>query len=98
MAEKDRLRPGGSSILKWSEKRASRQVKSRNVFGHLTGLAKTPLRASLYARVSTDDQQTIPLQMRALREYAGATQLGGCDAGPRHRLRRLGAATAREDR
>jgi len=27
-------------------------------------------RAGLYARVSTTDQQTIPLQMRALREYA----------------------------
>jgi DNA invertase Pin-like site-specific DNA recombinase len=27
-------------------------------------------RAGLYARVSTHDQQTIPLQMRALREYA----------------------------
>lgn len=28
------------------------------------------LRAGLYARVSTLDQQTLPLQMRALREYA----------------------------
>ncbi len=28
------------------------------------------LRAGLYARVSTDDQQPIPLQIRALREYA----------------------------
>ena len=27
-------------------------------------------RAGLYARVSTDDQHTIPLQIRALREYA----------------------------
>lgn len=27
-------------------------------------------RVGLYARVSTNDQQTIPLQMRALREYA----------------------------
>lgn len=27
-------------------------------------------RAGLYARVSTNDQQTIPLQVRALREYA----------------------------
>jgi len=27
-------------------------------------------RAGIYARVSTHDQQTIPLQMRALREYA----------------------------
>jgi DNA invertase Pin-like site-specific DNA recombinase len=29
------------------------------------------LRAGLYARVSTFDQHTIPLQIRALREYAG---------------------------
>jgi len=28
------------------------------------------LRAGLYARVSTNDRQTIPLQVRALREYA----------------------------
>ena len=27
-------------------------------------------RAGLYARVSTNDQQTVPLQIRALREYA----------------------------
>lgn len=27
-------------------------------------------RAGLYARVSTDDHQTIPLQIHALREYA----------------------------
>ena len=37
------------------------------------GQARKPskmFRAALYARVSTNDQQTIPLQMRALREYA----------------------------
>jgi putative DNA-invertase from lambdoid prophage Rac len=28
------------------------------------------LRAGLYARVSTNDQQTLPMQSRALREYA----------------------------
>ena len=28
------------------------------------------LRAGLYARVSTDDQQTLPMQLRAMREYA----------------------------
>jgi DNA invertase Pin-like site-specific DNA recombinase len=27
-------------------------------------------RAGLYARVSTLDQQTLPMQMRALRDYA----------------------------
>jgi len=52
------------------EKRASRTVKSRKVFGHLPYRAKILLRAGLYARVSTQDQQTIPMQTRALREYA----------------------------
>ena len=28
------------------------------------------LRAALYARVSTNDQQTLPMQSRAMREYA----------------------------
>lgn len=36
---------------------------SRKVFGH-------PLRVGLYARVSTVDQQTLPLQIHTLREYA----------------------------
>ena len=52
------------------EKRASRTVKSRKVFGHPPHRAKTPFRVGLYARVSTQDQQTIPMQTRALREYA----------------------------
>ncbi len=30
-----------------------------------------PLRVGLYARVSTYDQKTLPLQIRAMREYAG---------------------------
>jgi DNA invertase Pin-like site-specific DNA recombinase len=53
-----------------AEKRALEKAKSRRVFGHLPQWAKTPFRAGLYARVSTQDQQTIPLQTRALREYA----------------------------
>ena len=44
-------------------KQASPQTQSRGVFGH-------PLRAGLYARVSTHDQQTLPLQIRTMREYA----------------------------
>jgi len=44
--------------------------KSLRVFGHPPDRLKTPLRAGLYARVSTQDQQTIPMQTRALREYA----------------------------
>jgi putative DNA-invertase from lambdoid prophage Rac len=51
-------------------KRASGNAESRRVFGHPSNRAKTPLRVGLYARVSTNDQQTIPLQIRALREYA----------------------------
>src|SRR3989442_1926824 len=53
-----------------AEKRASRKPKSPRVFGHSPRGAQTPLRAGLYARVSTQDQQTIPLQTRAMREYA----------------------------
>jgi putative DNA-invertase from lambdoid prophage Rac len=50
-------------------KRASGTAKSSRVFGHARKPAKM-FRAGLYARVSTNDQQTIPLQVRALREYA----------------------------
>jgi DNA invertase Pin-like site-specific DNA recombinase len=52
-----------------AEKRASQDVKSHNVFGHARKPAKM-FRAGLYARVSTNDQQTLPMQSRALREYA----------------------------
>src|SRR5208337_3130065 len=55
---------------KMGEKRVSRTAKLRKVFGHPPYRAKTPFRAGLYARVSTQDQQTIPMQTRALREYA----------------------------
>jgi DNA invertase Pin-like site-specific DNA recombinase len=50
-------------------KRASEKAKSPRVFGHARKPAKM-FRAGLYAGVSTNDQQTIPLQVRALREYA----------------------------
>jgi putative DNA-invertase from lambdoid prophage Rac len=50
-------------------KRASEKPKSPRVFGQARKPAKM-FRAGLYARVSTNDQQTIPLQIRALREYA----------------------------
>lgn len=50
-------------------KRASRKAKSGNVFGQRRKPAKT-FRAGLYARVSTNDQQTLPMQNHALREYA----------------------------
>src|SRR5580658_2094448 len=44
-------------------KRKFEQSISSKFFGH-------PLRVGLYARVSTHDQQTLPLQIRAMREYA----------------------------
>ena len=51
-------------------KRASLLAESRRVFGQGAGRRKTPFRVGLYARVSTHDQQTLPMQNRALREYA----------------------------
>jgi predicted site-specific integrase-resolvase len=43
--------------------------KSGRVFGQGQKAAKT-IRAGLYARVSTQDQQTLPMQNCAMREYA----------------------------
>jgi putative DNA-invertase from lambdoid prophage Rac len=43
--------------------------KSRKVFGQGQKAAKA-IRAGLYARVSTLDQQTLPMQNRAMRDYA----------------------------
>ena len=50
-------------------KRAFPKAKSDNVFGQARKPAKM-FRAGLYARVSTNDQQTLPMQSRAMREYA----------------------------
>jgi putative DNA-invertase from lambdoid prophage Rac len=50
-------------------KRASENAKSGKVFGQRRRPPKT-FRAGLYARVSTNDQQTLPMQNRAMREYA----------------------------
>jgi putative DNA-invertase from lambdoid prophage Rac len=49
-------------------KRASQNPKSDNVFGQ-SRMSSKMFRAGLYARVSTNDQQTLPMQLRALREY-----------------------------
>jgi putative DNA-invertase from lambdoid prophage Rac len=51
-------------------KRASQKAQSDHVFGQRRKQQKM-LRAGLYARVSTIDQQTLPMQLRAMREYAG---------------------------
>src|SRR5580698_6979341 len=50
-------------------KQAPKMAQSPRVFGQRRKHPKM-FRVGLYARVSTDDQQTIPLQVRALREYA----------------------------
>src|SRR5260370_36205526 len=50
-------------------RRGSAKAKSDSVFGQARKQAKM-FRAGLYARVSTNDQQTLPMQNRALREYA----------------------------
>src|SRR4051812_32178678 len=52
-------------------KRASAQTKSGDVFGHRRKRSGM-FRVGLYARVSTQDQQTSPLQLRTMREYAAA--------------------------
>ena len=87
------------------EKPASRTVKSQKVFGHPSRRAKTQLRVGLYARVSTQDQQTIPMQTRALLEYAArrawriALQVKEIGSGASQRERReqlLEAARRRE--
>src|SRR2546428_9691967 len=50
-------------------KRHSANADSRQVFGQPSDRRKHPVRAGLYARVSTHDQRTLPLQRRAMRDY-----------------------------
>src|SRR5262245_49665070 len=50
-------------------KRPFSKSKSDNVFGHAHKPPKM-FRAALYARVSTNDQQTLAMQNRAMRAYA----------------------------
>ena len=79
-------------------KQAFSKAPSNRVFGH-------PLRVGLYARVSTHDQQTLPLQIRAMREYAGkrgwtiVAQIKEVGSGGAHRELRatlIAAARRRE--
>jgi len=78
--------------------------KSGKVFGQGKKTAKT-VRAGLYARVSTQDQQTLPMQSRAMREYAArrgwtiAMQVKEVGSGAAQRQRReelMEAARRRE--
>src|SRR4030095_14532426 len=50
-------------------KRTSQKPKSDHVFGQRRRRPKM-FRAGLYARVSTNDQQTLAMQNLAMREYA----------------------------
>lgn len=52
-------------------KRSSPKAKSAGVFGQARKPAKM-FRVGLYARVSKHDQQTLSLQIRTMREYAGS--------------------------
>jgi predicted site-specific integrase-resolvase len=79
-------------------KRPFLNADSQEVFGH-------PLRVGLYARVSTVDQQTLPLQIRTLRDYAAkrgwsiTTQIKEVASGAAERARRqplIDAARRRE--
>src|SRR5438445_11003692 len=85
-------------------KRTSEKAKYPKVFGQARKPAKV-FRAGIYARVSTNDQQSIPLEIRALREYAArrgwiiALQVKevGSGASQRHlREKLLEAARRRE--
>jgi DNA invertase Pin-like site-specific DNA recombinase len=85
-------------------KRASGKIDSHRAFDQARKQAKR-FRAGLYARVSSNDQQTIPLQIRALREYAArrgwtiALQVKEVGSGASQRQRReklLEAARRRE--
>jgi len=50
-------------------KQAFHKADWSRVFGQGSRRTKTPGRAGLYARVSTQDQQTLPLPTRAMRQY-----------------------------
>jgi predicted site-specific integrase-resolvase len=55
---------------KCPENAASQKAKSETVLASERTRSKM-FRAGLYARVSTNDQQTLAMQNRAIREYAG---------------------------
>ena len=85
-------------------KRAFAKAKTRGVLGQRRKHPKM-FRAGLYARVSTFDQHTIPLQIHALREYAArrgltiALQMKEVGSGASRREQRekfLDAARRRE--
>jgi putative DNA-invertase from lambdoid prophage Rac len=60
----------GSKQPEMPVKQGSATTKSGRVFGQPRRTSRSALRVGLYARISTNDQQTLPMQLRALREYA----------------------------
>src|SRR5580698_5503597 len=87
-----------------AEKRASPKLEFAHVFGQRRNQPKM-FRAGLYARVSTNDQQTLPMQSHALREYAArrgwtiamqVREIGSGAAKREARERLLEAARRRE--
>ncbi|PYS22750.1 MAG: hypothetical protein DMG11_26380 [Acidobacteria bacterium] len=59
------------SPSKMAGKRVSDRDVSYRVFGQAFHRRKSPVGAGLYARVSSHDQQTLPLQRRAMPDYVG---------------------------
>jgi putative DNA-invertase from lambdoid prophage Rac len=104
MAGKDSIRPWRKRHSEMAAKRTLEKAKSPRVFGQRRKLPKT-FCVGLYARVSTFDQHTIPLQIRALREYAArrgwtiAIQVKevGSGAGQRELREKLLEAARRRD-
>jgi DNA invertase Pin-like site-specific DNA recombinase len=66
---KGSLSAGQNGRREMPRKRAFENAKSDHVFGQRRTRPKM-FRAGLYARVSTNDQQTLAMQNRAMREYA----------------------------
>jgi hypothetical protein len=87
-----------------SAKQALPKAKSDHVFGQARKAAKM-FRVGVYARVSTNDQQTLPMQSRAMREYAArrgwtiAMQIRevGCGAAEREAREKLLEAARRRE-
>ena len=69
LAEKDRLRPWLGDAPKCPPN-GPLQRQNPTTFLARHGRPAKMFRAGLYARVSTNDQQTLPMQSRAMREYA----------------------------
>jgi len=92
-------------IIKNAHKTGLQENPITQGFGQPAERRKNPVRAGLYARVSTHDQQTLSLQRRAMRDYAGRRGWSiivevkevGSGASGRERRRELIDAARRRD-